>query len=77
MTSSSPDRPSLLGRVRETCRLRQLSRRTEQAYLAWVRRFARFRHPAELGEAEVLALSALVFLYRAVLGRPLGEDPGP
>jgi site-specific recombinase XerD len=58
MSSSLPARPTLLGKVRATCRLRQLSRRTEQAYLAWVRRFVRFhrpRHPREMGEAEVLA----------------------
>jgi integron integrase len=37
-------------------RLRQLSYRTEQAYLAWVRRYILYfgkRHPAEMGEVEV------------------------
>ena len=50
--------PKLMTRVRTTCRLRQLSRRTEQAYTDWIRRFIRFhnvRNPAEMGEPEVLA----------------------
>jgi len=75
--------------------MRQLSRRTEQAYLSWIRRYVRhhgLRHPGQMGEGEVLAylahlaeqgkvsystqmqaLSALVFLYRDVLVRPLGD----
>jgi site-specific recombinase XerD len=66
------------------------SRRTEKAYVHWIRRFIFFhgkRHPAEMGAAEVTAfltslavqdkvaastqnqaLSALLFLYREVLG---------
>jgi site-specific recombinase XerD len=58
MSSSPPGGPRLLVRVRQVCRLRQLSRRTEQAYRSWIRRYVRFhrlRHPAEMGEAEVLA----------------------
>ena len=48
--------PKLLTLVRRAIRLRHYSRHTEEAYVAWVRRFVRFaglRHPAELGEAEV------------------------
>ena len=48
--------PRLLDRVRDTLRTRHYSRRTEQAYVAWIRRFIRFhglRHPRELGEPEV------------------------
>lgn len=78
--------------------MRHYSRRTEEAYVAWIRRFVRFhgmRHPAELGERDVArflsnlavergvsastqnqALSALVFLYHAVLDRPLGAFEG-
>jgi integron integrase len=47
----------LLDRVRHAARLRHLSRRTEQAYVAWVRRFILFhakRHPAGMGEREVV-----------------------
>ncbi len=54
--SASP--PKLLDRVREAIRLRHYSRRTEQAYVAWIRRFIVFhgkRHPRELGEPEVTA----------------------
>jgi integron integrase len=55
--------PKLLDRVREATRLRHYSERTEQAYVAWSRRFIVFhgrRHPWELGEREVTAfLSSL------------------
>jgi len=49
-------KPSLLTQVRRVIRLRHYSRRTEEAYVAWVRRFVRFcgtRHPRELGPSEV------------------------
>lgn len=42
--------------VRQAIRARHYSRRTEQAYVAWIARFVGFhgrRHPAEMGEAEV------------------------
>src|SRR5262245_8168798 len=56
-------KPRLLDRVREALRTRHYSRRTEQAYVAWIRRFIFFhgkRHPAELGAPEVTRfLSAL------------------
>ena len=54
----TPAAPTLLGRMREELRLRHRSRRTEEAYLAWVRRFLRFynrRHPRAMGEDEVTA----------------------
>ena len=76
-------------------RSRHYSRRTEQAYGLWVRRFVHFhhlRHPQEMGAAEInaflthlaieskvsastqnQALAALLFLYRHVLGRDVGE----
>jgi len=44
--------------AREAIRLRHLSIRTEQAYLHWIKRFILFhrkRHPAEMGDAEVIA----------------------
>jgi integron integrase len=47
---------SLIGLVRQRMRLRRLSPRTEKAYVAWIKRFARFhglRHPRLLGEKEV------------------------
>src|SRR2546427_6414598 len=47
---------SLLAQVRRAIRLRHYSRRTEEAYVGWVRRFVRFcglRHPRQLGEGDV------------------------
>ena len=88
----APEAPKrrLLDRVREALRTRHYSRRTEEAYIAWIRRYIFFhgkRHPVEMGGAEVTrclsslavegrvaastqnqALSALLFLYRDVLG---------
>src|SRR5713226_2266112 len=83
-------KPRLLDRVRQAIGARHYSRRTEKAYVHWIKRFIFFhgkRHPAELGAAEVTAfltslavhskvaastqnqaLSALLFLYREVLG---------
>jgi integron integrase len=62
--ASDPGRPlRFMEVVRRRLRERRYSRRTEEAYTHWVRRFIRFhdrRHPRELGEAEVQAfLSAL------------------
>jgi len=76
-------------------RARHYSRRTEQTYCQWARRYIRFhglRHPAEMAEPEInafvthlavhekvsastqtQALSALLFLYRHVLGHEVGE----
>lgn len=80
----------LLEQVRRQIRLQHYSRRTEQAYVGWIRRFILAngkRHPREMGADEVAAflttlamegnvaaatqnqaLSALLFLYRQVLG---------
>jgi integron integrase len=87
--------PKLLDRLREALRSRHYSRRTEETYCHWVKRFIYFhnvRHPAEMAEAEInaflthlavkekvsastqnQALSALLFLYRHVIGREVGE----
>jgi Phage integrase, N-terminal SAM-like domain len=49
-------KPRLLDRVREAIRTRHYSRRTEKAYVAWIKRYIFFhgkRHPAEMGAAEV------------------------
>ncbi len=46
----------LLDQVRVELRTRHYSRRTEQAYVRWIRRFVIFhgrRHPVEMGEREV------------------------
>ena len=53
---AEPAKPRLLDRVRAAARLRHYSRRTEAAYVAWIRRYIFFhgkRRPAELGAPEV------------------------
>jgi len=54
----APEAPKrrLLDRVREALRARHDSRRTEDAYIAWIRRYIFFhdkRHPAEMGAPEI------------------------
>jgi integrase len=54
--SPAPPKPRLLDRVREALRLRHYSRRTEDAYVTWIRRYILFhnkRHPLEMGAPEV------------------------
>jgi integron integrase len=87
--------PKLLDRLREALRSRHYSRRTEQCYCHWVKRFIFFhhiRHPADMAGPEInaflthlaikekisastqnQALSALLFLYRHVLQRQIGD----
>ncbi|WP_079200899.1 integron integrase [Pseudomonas sp. CC6-YY-74] len=60
-------KPRLLDQVREQIRLKHYSIRTERVYCEWVRRFIRFhryRHPLEMGAAEVEA-----FLSDLAVGR--------
>lgn len=85
----------MLDQMREALYSRHYSRRTEQTYCNWVKRFGHFhnvRHPAEMAEPEInvfltrlavkekvaastqnQALSALLFLYRHVIGREVGD----
>jgi site-specific recombinase XerD len=97
-TASEPKPPPrLLDQVRAAIRTKHYSRKTEEAYANWTRKFILFhekRHPIEMGETEVgrflqhlainkrvaastqnQALNALVFLYAAVLRKPLGKLP--
>ena len=61
MPSLPPDPakpPKFLDQVRRVARLRRYSRRTEDAYIGWIRRFILFhdtRHPDEMGADEVIA----------------------
>jgi integron integrase len=60
---------TLLGAVRLELRTRHYSRRTEQAYVAWIRRYVRHyrgRHPRELDEPEVRAYLAHLAIERQV-----------
>ena len=61
--------PRLLDRVREAARLRHMSRRTEEAYAGWIRRFIGFhgtRHPAQMGANEVVAFLSYLAVTRHV-----------
>jgi len=54
----APKPARLLDRVRDVVRRLHYSRRTEETYIHWIKRFIYFsgkRHPAEMGEAEVTA----------------------
>jgi len=61
--SADSPKPKLLDRVRHAVRARHYSRRTEKAYVHWIKRYIFFhgkRHPAEMGAAEITAfLTAL------------------
>ena len=55
---AGPASPRLLDRLRNAIRTVHYSRRTEEAYVAWVRRFILFhgkRHPADMGARDVTA----------------------
>jgi integron integrase len=61
--------PRLLDRVRLALRTRNLSRRTEQAYVFWIRRYILFhgrRHPSTLGATEVTAFLSALAVERRV-----------
>jgi hypothetical protein len=50
--------PRLLDRVHQALRVRHYSLRTEEAYVAWIRRFILFynkRHPSSMGADEINA----------------------
>ena len=88
--NSAPHAPMLLEVVRERIQAKHYSRRTEEAYTNWIKKFVFFhhkQHPRDMGAPEVeafltdlavngkvsastqtQALSALLFLYRDVLG---------
>jgi integron integrase len=54
----APSPPKLLDRVRQAIRMRHYSRRTESAYVHWIRRFIIFhgkKHPDTMGASEVTA----------------------
>jgi len=53
---AGPPKPRLLDRIRPALRTRHYSPRTEEAYVAWIRRYIFFhakRHPAEMGAPEI------------------------
>jgi integron integrase len=88
-------KPRLLDQISAKLRLKHYSKRTEEAYIRWIKRFIFFhkkRHPKDMGEKEISAflthlavkgkvaastqnqaMNAIVFLYREILNRDLGE----
>jgi integron integrase len=61
--------PRLLDQVRRAVRVRHYSRRTEEAYVGWTRRFILFhdkRHPALMGEVEVARFLTWLAVERKV-----------
>ncbi|HEY9660374.1 MAG TPA: integron integrase [Allocoleopsis sp.] len=51
-----PQPRKLLAQVRDVIRMKHYSYRTEESYVAWIRRFILFhnkRHPSEMGAAEI------------------------
>ncbi len=70
MTPAEPPRPpKLLDRLRDACRVRNLSPRTADAYAGWAERFIRFhgiRHPDTMGEPEVNAFLTQLAVARHV-----------
>jgi integrase-like protein len=55
--------PKLLDRVREAIRIRHYSRRTEEAYVHWIRRYIVFHnktHPSTMGASEMIKACAVV-----------------
>ncbi|MGH8436913.1 MAG: integron integrase [Pseudomonas sp.] len=64
-------KPRLLDQVRQQTRLRNYSIRTEAVYAEWVKRYIRFhqyRHPAEMGAAEIEAFLTHLAVHRNVAG---------
>ncbi|BAP78378.1 integron integrase [Pseudomonas sp. MT-1] len=62
-------RPRLLDQVRDQIRLKHYSIRTERVYCEWVKRYIRFhkyRHPLEMGAAEVEAFLSDLAVRRDV-----------
>ncbi|MFH1833897.1 MAG: phage integrase N-terminal SAM-like domain-containing protein [bacterium] len=58
MNLSERGTPPLMERVRRAVRARHYSKRTEQAYAYWVRRYIFFhgvRHPALMGAGDISA----------------------
>ena len=69
LPSNSGGKPRLLAQVKGRMRARHLSPRTEQAYTGWIKRYIRYhgmRHPAELGETEVVAYLTYLAAERQV-----------
>jgi len=68
-TPGAPAKPRLLDQVSHAIRVRHYSRRTEEAYVGWIRRFILFhgkRHPATMGEPEITRFLSWLAVERKV-----------
>ena len=68
-TSAESSKPKLLDRVCHAVRARHYSRRTEKAYVHWIRRYIFFhgkRHPGEMGTVEVTAFLTALAVHERV-----------
>ena len=68
-TGAPAKAPRLLEQVSDAIRRRHYSRRTEQAYVHWIKRFIYFsdkRHPREMGAPEVTAFLSYLARDRGV-----------
>jgi integron integrase len=66
---SGPQPPRLMDRIRNTLRRGHYSRRTETAYLQWIRRFILFhdkQHPEKMGEAEITGFLTFLAVEKKV-----------
>src|SRR5881396_2834862 len=73
----APRAPKLIDVVRDALRARHYSRRTEKAYIGWIRRYILFhgkRHPRELGAAEATRFDRA---RRRCQGQWLDAESGP
>ena len=73
---SSSDGVKLLDRVRQAIRMRHYSRRTEEAYVYWIRRYIVFhgkKHPLDMGAVEI---SAFLTAGRRPAGERVDAEPG-
>jgi integron integrase len=66
---SEESKKRLFDQIRDVLRYKHYSRRTEQSYIHWVRRFILFhkkRHPSELGKDEIVAFLTHLAVNRRV-----------
>jgi len=69
LRTSSPKPPRLLDQERAALRVRDYSRRTEKAYVMWIRRYVLFhdkRHPQDLDESHVEAFLSSLAIHDRV-----------
>lgn len=73
---SMPQKSPFLEKVRQLLRVQHYAFRTEQVYIAWIRRFILFhnkRHPSKMGEQEVVAFLTHLAVNRHVSPATQGQ----